>query len=1061
MFLMLLSTFTIFFISNTVKGDTVYFEGFSGYEDGTDYLNSYNYGEKWLNVSFESGSAGSGGIYTVGDYSRFYFSRNNGLHYETNWTFFNNFYMFDIPLLLNGGVSARWYLTWTFYDSNHEQLFKIHWADNSDTGTNRDVVLYDDNNVNIGSDSASDPLSPHIIIYYNISEQEININITGTTIDVWFDVDDFDYIDYIYIEHDQQEATYNLACEGIYAWTTSSDYLWELDELSFGDVIEEGSGTFVQTYDTSPNYVNEIRRDGLNANITIKQVALQTLSISNLDDTDIFVKIGNELTGTYNTSYDYGASYQILVWQNLDINTEYRNDHLVEFKTNFGASGQTLYLTFSNYDIDGDGDTQRKLSTDVDYFDGVYNGETTASSDFVYEVWYELESGGEQEEGDFFVNFYDIESGNQLTLFGSNTNGYGTNYIEASFESDLWGGEYYDRMYDRPHAVNVEFTNGDSHSLYIEGFQGNEFTGLVDGVAKTFKRFTYTQDLYHGQTYNLFVIPVGYTGDPGYPYCSDNVITWWNILWECRIGMYRTCFTKNTYDYGETVYMEYMLPHISSFIGCGAPASGWELRLIDSDGDVRHKWFYDDGDFEMNGIYNKMSWVANDTLGIGSTYGGYHTRWEKYTVELWIDSWQFWMYSGPVGLHRCSGDSFTPTGSIISISPNPAYIGQKIEFVINCNSDGFLEYNFYGHKEYSYFKYFNGNRQIYHSPSAYVGDWSVVLYGYGADGEVVCDDDTFTLLGSDDDYGSYGFGEYLMIYEKKYVAAANETINIIYRTLSDESNLSIYTPSGEKSVYSTVVNDSGIYEIHLSPNVEIGVWRVIMDNTTGCYPEWLAPDDCNHWLNTSFDVISEEYNWVEFGQNVFYTDEIFTVLLKHTHDIALVFYKYDNVKSQWVKQGTTWRMDMDEHPEELIEPLQIPPNMAKPSVGDWKVELWRTNWYNIVKLLAVDECIVEVAPIDDIEVGQTDVLPKLDIVLGAIVGLIVTMFCLLSPLLIAKGLRVKSGIPPEAYSMSGGVGIVVCVLLGWFPIWVLVFILIIAIIMIAIKWIQAHKSTGD
>ena len=314
------------------------------------------------------------------------------------------------------------------------------------------------------------------------------------------------------------------------------------------------------------------------------------------------------------------------------------------------------------------------------------------------------------------------------------------------------------------------------------------------------------------------------------------------------------------------------------------------------------------------------------------------------------------------------------------------------------------------------------------------------------------------MIGSPDDYGSYGFAEYLQIYDKRYVAGANETVKIIYRTLSFESNLSVYTPSGDKSVYSTRVNGSGVHDVDLNPDSEIGIWRVIMDNTTGCYPEW--DSNCNHWLNTSFNVVSEEFNWIEFGQNVFYTDEPFTILLKHTHDIAIIFYKYSDAKQSWIKQGTTWRMESHEHSEELIEPLEIKPSIATPSIGTWKVELHRTNWYNIEKHLASDECTVVVRPITyDDATYDGEVLPKLGLIMGAIVGMIVTMFCLLSPLLIAKGLKVKTGIPPMAYSMSGGIGVVVCVIFGWFPIWVLIFILLIAIIMIAIQYVL--KTSGN
>ena len=96
----------------------------------------------------------------------------------------------------------------------------------------------------------------------------------------------------------------------------------------------------------------------------------------------------------------------------------------------------------------------------------------------------------------------------------------------------------------------------------------------------------------------------------------------------------------------------------------------------------------------------------------------------------------------------------------------------------------------------------------------------------------------------------------------------------------------------------------------------------------------------------------------------------------------------------------------------------------------------------------------------DLDDGQ--ILPNLGVTMGAIVGLIVTMFCTLSPLLVTKGLKSKHSVPPIVYAFTCCLGISVSVLLGFFPFWIIPFIVIIGVIILMIQYIiNGGGSKGD
>ena len=87
---------------------------------------------------------------------------------------------------------------------------------------------------------------------------------------------------------------------------------------------------------------------------------------------------------------------------------------------------------------------------------------------------------------------------------------------------------------------------------------------------------------------------------------------------------------------------------------------------------------------------------------------------------------------------------------------------------------------------------------------------------------------------------------------------------------------------------------------------------------------------------------------------------------------------------------------------------------------------------------------------------ETGILPPLETTLGYIVGLIATMFLLLMPLIITKGLHARQQPPALVYAFSGGIGIAISVLFGWFPTWIIAFIILIGVIISFLTYIRGQ-----
>jgi len=87
-----------------------------------------------------------------------------------------------------------------------------------------------------------------------------------------------------------------------------------------------------------------------------------------------------------------------------------------------------------------------------------------------------------------------------------------------------------------------------------------------------------------------------------------------------------------------------------------------------------------------------------------------------------------------------------------------------------------------------------------------------------------------------------------------------------------------------------------------------------------------------------------------------------------------------------------------------------------------------------------------------------DLFPEVSNTLGMIIGLIVTVFMTLSPFILAGSIGGNIQVPPVLYAVMGSLGVIVSTSFGWFPSYVLFFIIAVGIIVLALMYVMKMKG---
>jgi hypothetical protein len=281
--------------------------------------------------------------------------------------------------------------------------------------------------------------------------------------------------------------------------------------------------------------------------------------------------------------------------------------------------------------------------------------------------------------------------------------------------------------------------------------------------------------------------------------------------------------------------------------------------------------------------------------------------------------------------------------------------------------------------------------------------------------------------------------------ERKMIVAGLHPLEFAYSSLkTGTTEFVVRNPDGDKTRFSTMIASpcKGMYSQMLPSTSPIGIWNVTMYG--------------NETLTFSFNVVADENNYIDFFKNTYNSDEAFQVYVIHDVKVLLKFYKQD-INGDWIATGGKFFVDKVV-PNGLVT---IDRNLVTPTSGNWKVEMWECDNRIEIRLLSsytATVTVTGVSPTDYMPSG--DIFPQLDPALGFIVGLIITMFCLLLPFAVGKALG-SDGIPTFVYGVTACLGVGVSVVLGLFPFWIIPFVLTVGVIILAVKYIFGGVSDDD
>jgi glutaredoxin-related protein len=131
------------------------------------------------------------------------------------------------------------------------------------------------------------------------------------------------------------------------------------------------------------------------------------------------------------------------------------------------------------------------------------------------------------------------------------------------------------------------------------------------------------------------------------------------------------------------------------------------------------------------------------------------------------------------------------------------------------------------------------------------------------------------------------------------------------------------------------------------------------------------------------------------------------------------------------------------------------PNEIDNAPNDWNPDQADTDEDGIPDVIDPQPTVPNQPP-EDFGHG---LFPKIDGALGAILGMCITIACLIIPLLI--GGQVGADVPMLAYAISGGIGIAVSTILGLFPSWIIFFLVAIGLIVVFLMYIANIRGAGE
>jgi hypothetical protein len=639
---------------------------------------------------------------------------------------------------------------------------------------------------------------------------------------------------------------------------------------------------------------------------------------------------------------------------------------------------------------------------------------------------------GGYEAGDINLKVYDSVTGQQVYCFGHDTiSNVDDDFIYTEIHSDLWAGDY-DPTQQWGLIISLDVnipSTGEYHFINL-----TFIVGQIDGVIRYFYNITNYLQLFPGQTYSIYISDVIQYG--GYDNCKQNDYEFGDS------GFAQICTDKDQYTQGESINLRYVAPDPIYLHEHHMPTGAYFIWIYDVE-NLGWLWWETDGGqsadnyaylsdwaVSLDNHYHYLHWDYDP----GETYG-------YKTVTGGLDHYKCFMgHSGGglfgVDLHLVSGPEFyviggdfRPMGNFTSISPSEPKLGQMVNISFNANNNGYITVRNVldpsGNEiRLTEFQRFEGiehvNRQFFD-----FGSYELKLYVNGGVEFTVVDTYNFDITDINGSYGDFGFGIEFLTVEPSRVIAGFDVVYINYRSLDDTGTITVIDARGQTTSYGTVVGTGkGVLNITLPNYAAIGEWNVSLVTE-------------NNTLYSSFNVIAEENNWVEFAQNVYYEGGQFNVKLKHDKKVELVFLKDGQ------EIGTNWYLDVGILPSGIYD---VPMDKVIPTPGSWTVELWQVNNFVKIKKLASDTCIVEEESKNPItEGGYDDIFSILAQGAGSIAGgefgyAFMAIIIILVVIVSLAQMKLKN----DTIFFIGIITALFMVYIGWLPLWIVVVSIVLA-----------------
>ena len=695
----------------------------------------------------------------------------------------------------------------------------------------------------------------------------------------------------------------------------------------------------------------------------------------------------------------YKNNYVWVAWYNQSLNSDngiigidpsdftIAVDNITSY-TSYTDDGEALVIDVSNDDGylvvgDDDGGTLCLIQTDIDIVTGSgftgecygrfsngnsyiivqENGIDAGSSNIVPWIYKTDFMPSEEitEKNTIYVKLYDAYTNEKLYLISSSFIGPILTGVRGDVFSDLTndlqycfydGGDCSNFGYGWPMTLNLYFTPGGYHWFNIS--HDTNLVGWTLGNAKTYYNFSTYMQFYDGQTYSIYLEPVEADVD-------------YFINGKCTRNLYGDQFclhtNKNTYSYGETIYIRYKLPKLPNprmdprQIGIWGYNDSWPWPFGDDGrtavfifGSPDNLWsllapFGDNSQLLFDGQYHVISLpdYYEPIFGL-----------QKIEIGIFEQS-DIWLYDE----HHLSdvfftitGDPFNPSGNISSVSPSEPKLGQIVNITFDANNRGQLWYRMVGDPEnnrvlitdFQYIDSAPGSNLYVERKFWDIGTYILELDVYDGFGYSTEDTKLFWVNSTQETPGGVGYNVEFLEAIPRYVVAGYDTVKITYRTKKDNTAIVIRDPVKQITRFSTMVNTGvGVYNFTLPTYAEIGNWNITMNGTDTLY--------------SGFNVIADENNYLDFTKEVFTIDESFSFIINHDKRIKIIFFK-DNLSV-----GTPVYMEEFEFQNTVYT---IPKTYIKPEVGSYRVEMWQINNYIQVRKLAEDNCRVIIAPLPKI-----------------------------------------------------------------------------------------------